>query len=206
MAVQPLTRMMFLDKPEAQLLMEMDADCRAAVRQAERFAVQFVEGSSRDSMSDYVQLHQESWKRTGLKPHSSEYFQDMWESLQPHGALKVFFAMHENRIVAAVIIHLFKEGVFYWGGCSAGDALGLRPNNFLLWNTAKWAKQHGYRFFEIGQFFPHPTKDLKEFNVGKFKTQFGKDELVPFEGQKIYRTGKFLAVGLLRYLKAALNL
>lgn len=200
-AVQPLTRILYLDKPEDQLLMEMDTDCRAAVRQAERKGLQFVEGDATDSLNAYFHLHQESWKRTGLAPHPYRYFEDMQESLRLSNSLKIFFAVYAGRTVAAMMIHLFKEGAFYWGGCSSGDSLALRPNNFLLWNVVRWAKASGYRFFEIGQYYPHPTVSLKEYNVGKFKTQFGRDELVPYEGQKIYRNGKFLLIGVLKSIR-----
>lgn len=203
--VQPLTRMMYLDKPEQQLLMEMDTDCRAAVRQAERKGLCFVEGESTAALKTYFDLHQESWSRTGLVPHPYRYFEDMSDSLRSTDSLKLFFAVYEGRTVAAIMIHVFKEGAFYWGGCSSGDSLTLRPNNFLLWNVVRWAKNRGCRFFEIGQFYPHPTASLKEYNVGKFKTQFGRDELVPYEGQKIYRTNKFLMIGILRNIKKALQ-
>lgn len=204
-AVQPLTRMIFLDKPEDQLLMEMETDCRAAVRQAERSGLDFVEGNSDDALSTYVHLHDDSWRRTGLAPHTMSYFENMWSSLSQINAIKIFFAKHEGRVVAAIMVHVFKEGVFYWGGCSEGDSLKLRPNNFLLWNTICWAKNNGFRSFEIGQFYPSPTDNQKEYNVGKYKVQFGRDELVPFEGQKVYRSRKIIIVELLNELKILLR-
>jgi hypothetical protein len=203
--VQPLTRVLFLDKPEDQLLMEMSTNCRAAVRQAERNGLKFIEDNTIDGLKEYTRIHKESWKRTGLTPHSFKHFEDMMNSLQSTNSLKLFFVEHEEQKIAAVMIHVFKNGAFYWGGCSDGGSLSLRPNNFLLWNVAKWAKCNGLQFFEIGQYYPYPTLDPKEYNVGKYKVHFGVDDLVPFEGQKIYRVKKILVLEILKSIKTMLK-
>lgn len=120
-------------------------------------------------------------------------------------SVKFFFVVHEGREIAAVVIHIYKEGAYYWAGCSATDSLKLRPNNFLLWNVAKWTKCNELRYFEIGQYYTFPTGDSKEYAVGKYKAHFGVDELVSYNGQKIYRTKTFLILNILRSMKVMLT-
>ena len=201
---QPLTRVVYLEKTKDELFKELDSDCRAAVRQAERKGLQFVEGSSLQDVESYWKIHQKSWSRTGLVPHPFRYFEEMWDFFCHDRSFRFFFAESEGEKVSGIILHAFKQSVFYWGGCSLRDSLSLRPNNFLLWNAIVWAKSHGYHFFEIGQFYPHPTSNKKEYSVGKYKEQFGKDELVPFEGQKVYRTGKMVLIENIRWVKKAI--
>jgi lipid II:glycine glycyltransferase (peptidoglycan interpeptide bridge formation enzyme) len=95
-------------------------------------------------------------------------------------------AEYQGKAVSGMLIHIFKDGVLYWGGCSLFEALKLRPNNFLLWSVIKWAKNSGYKWFEVGQFQTYPWRNIKEYNIGRYKSQFGEDYLVPFEGVKYY--------------------
>lgn len=200
--VQPLTRVIHLEKTEDQILSEMDGDCRAAVRQAERNGLIFKEGFNLLDVRAYSELHNTSWTRTGLSPHPSSYFEDMWDALSPIHAVKFFFAEKDGERIAAIILHIYKKSVFYWGGCSKEGTLSWRPNNFMLWQAIRWAKINGYEYFEIGQFYPAPFGNEKEFNVGKFKVQFGKDEFVPFDGQKVYHTNRILLLELLRAMQS----
>lgn len=204
-SVQPLTRIIHLGKSEDQILAEMDGDCRAAVRQAERNMLVFKEGTNLSDVRAYSELHSASWTRTGLSPHPSSYFDDMWNTLSPINAVKFFFVEKDGERIAAIILHLYKKSVFYWGGCSKEGTLSWRPNNFILWQAIRWAKTNGYEYFEIGQFYPAPFGNEKEYNVGKFKVQFGKDEFVPYEGQKIYRTNRILLLELLRVLQSTIK-
>ena len=108
----------------------------------------------------------------------------MSERLGDH--VKFFFAESEAETIAGMIVHSYKDGVFYWGGCSLANALKYRPNNFLMWSAILWLKNNGFKWFEVGQFQPYSAVRTKEYTVGRYKSQFGCDYLVPFEGQKNY--------------------
>lgn len=180
------TLILNITKSEDQLLAEMDGDCRAAIRQAERAGVSFRIGNSLEDVELYEKIHRESWQRTGLTPNPLKYFTEMWDRFGKNDNAKFIFAEHAGKAIAGVLIHIFKQGVFYWGGCSIGEALRHRPNNYLLWSAITTAKQLGLSWFEVGQFQLHPGANPKEYNVGKYKAQFGKDYYIPFEGQKTY--------------------
>lgn len=198
---QPLSRVMMLEKPEEQLLKEMDGDCRAAVRQAQRGGVSVHVSDDRSVLNEFTALHAATWNRTGLKAHDQMYFEAMWDRFHDKGSMRVLFAQHEGKRIAGVIVHLFKDAALYWAGCSQFAALKLRPNNLLLWEAILDAKKCGKRCFEIGYFYAAPGPSAKEYNIGKYKSQFGVDTIVPLEGQRVYRPAKLVTFSFLRDLK-----
>jgi lipid II:glycine glycyltransferase (peptidoglycan interpeptide bridge formation enzyme) len=200
-----LTRVIFLDKDEDVLFREMDEDCRNAVRQGERHGFQFVQGSASADVEIYVQLHRETWARTGLTPHPKEYFMDMWNTFAPDGRMVLLFAYDGTEVAATLLLHVYKGNVFYWGGASAEKSQRFRCNNYLMWNAIKWAKSSGFSVFEIGTFYPFPSVSAKEFAVGKYKAQFGRDTLACYEGQRIYSSKKFLLADIISSSAAAIG-
>jgi lipid II:glycine glycyltransferase (peptidoglycan interpeptide bridge formation enzyme) len=184
--VPSVTVLMDLTKSEEKLKQEMDEDCRAAIKQGERNGLTYRVGNSQADLELYEKIHKESWLRTGMIPHPLVYFTDMVKLFGDSKAVSFIFAEHEGQAVAGMLLHLYKNAVFYWGGCSLSTVLKLRPNNFLLWSAIKWTKSQGYEWFEVGQYQTYPGHNLKEYNVGRFKAQFSSNVVVPFEGQKNY--------------------
>ena len=183
----------------------MDGDCRAAIRQASRFGITVEVAEKREDLNDFVALHSSTWNRTGSDAHELDYFTAMWDHFHGIGAMKVLFALHQEKRIAAVIIHVFKDAAFYWAGCSEFASLKLRPNNILLWEAMREARANGAKWFEVGYFYAAPGPSRKEYNIGKYKSQFGSDQLIPFEGQKIYHPVRVLGLELLRQIKPGLK-
>jgi lipid II:glycine glycyltransferase (peptidoglycan interpeptide bridge formation enzyme) len=185
-----LTRLAQIDRSDEELLQELDKDCRAAVRQAQRSGVEIVAGGSLEDVEAYAALHEESWRRTNLVPHGRDHFAQMHSAIGSDHFVTLF-AVHGGRRVAGVLLHRFKDAGYYWGGCSIEEAKPLRANNILLYGAMRWLRDAGCRWFEIGWFPPHSSdsKD-KDYQIGRFKQQFGRVTLVPFLGQKMYRPRK----------------
>ncbi len=198
---QPLSRVLDLNKLPEQLLKEMDGDCRAAIRQAKRNGITVELSAERRDLLDFAALHQANWNRTGLNAHELDYFYSMWDRFHACGAMKVLFARYQDKRIAAVIVHAFKDAAFYWAGCSDAAFLKLRPNNLLLWEAIQHVRSCGARWFEVGYYYPSNGPSRKEFNIGQYKSQFGCDKILPWEGQKAYRPARLLLYGLLRHGK-----
>lgn len=202
---QPLSRVLDLDKSPEQLLKEMDGDCRAAIRQAQRNGITVELAEKRGDLLDFAELHHANWNRNGLNAHELEYFFSMWDRFHSSGAMKMFFARYQDKRIAAVIIHAFKDAAFYWAGCSDANFLKLRPNNLLLWEATQHLRRCGARWFEVGYYYPSHAPSRKEFNIGQYKSQFGCQRIVPWEGQKAYNQARVLLYGLLRHGKHTLK-
>lgn len=191
-----VSRIIDLTKAENDILMEMDEDCRSAIRQAQRNGLGIIDPEN--ELAEYYRLHVETWNQTGLTPHEKEYFISMEKHLKPYKAMKYLFAGREGNIYSSVLLLKYKNAVFYWGNASRRECLKYRPNNYILWEAIRWARSERCGWFELGLYYPYLSKADKLYSVGKYKEQFGKDYLVNFNGQKYYHLRKLMLLKLLR--------
>lgn len=164
----------------------IDEDCRCEINKAKALGVSFRVGT-KDDVDKYHSIHSISWRRTAGFCLPVETYRGMYDSLCPNMNIKLLFAQSKDEDVATVMLHLYKEAVFYWGGASLEKALELRANNYLLFNAIKWSKENGYKWFGVGLFDVFPGKNLKEYNVGRYKAQFTKDYFTSYEAKKYYK-------------------
>jgi hypothetical protein len=174
-----------LSKAEAELQAGMDGDCRNEIVHAKKHGILCRAGSCAD-IGLYHSIHVANWKRTNANPHGIAHFSDMARQLGNDAHLKFFFAENGAVPVAAIMLYVFKDSVFYYGGCSLPEAMKLKANNLLLFSSVLWAKQAGYKWFGVGLFECSPGRDSKEYSVGKYKTQFTKTYFEAYEGVKYY--------------------
>jgi hypothetical protein len=174
-----------LGKSEEKLLMDMDVDCRSEIRQGEKKGVTARIGTAQD-LPLYHSIHVSSSERTGVGPQSIEHFQSMFEALDGDKHVKFIFAEYSGKPVAGIILHTFKESVYYWAGCSLKEAHALKANNLLLFSAIRWAKQQNFRWFGVGLFDAFRGPNEKGYAVGQFKAQFASTYYTAFEGRKYY--------------------
>lgn len=184
-SVPRVTVILDLRKTEEELWKGLDEDNRNIVRQAEKKGVAFRAGSAREDLKEFHDIHVESWDRTMNHHQSLEMYQTMVDTLGTQ-SVRILFADHGGGSVSAVLLHVYNNGVFYWGGCSRLGALKLGANNYLLWHSILWAKQQGWFFFEVGMFDSHRFGNGKEYSVGQYKKQFSSRFFMEFEARKYY--------------------
>jgi len=172
------------------ILYNMDQDCRAAVKQAERNGITASEHSAldcdnhaSDALNAFHKLHQESWARTGLTAYPLDYFVSMISTLSSDN-VRLYIAYNNKMPVAAALIHRFKDAAIYHNGCSTEEGYALRANNLLQWKIMESLKEDGCNFYELGIFNTSVGQNIKEYSVGQFKAQFSKQTQDPIEWVK----------------------
>jgi hypothetical protein len=180
-----------LEQSEKEIWAGIDEDCRNEIRKAQKQDVTCV-ADPPDAFERFYALHAASWNRTFGYHHPREYLQGMTRHLRAF--CHYFFAAHEGKDVAVVVLHCFKDAALYDSGGSLPEGQRVYANNFLLYNSMLWAKDHGHRWFGLGLFDSYPGRDVKEFSVGKYKAQFMREYLPSIEMKKSY-TRKALRLG-----------
>lgn len=143
----------------------------------------------------FFKLMLETCNRQGVPPNPphEKIIQSMWIVLAPNENIKLFIAEHTNQAIAGMLAIIFGDTfVDYKIGWSGKHSI-LRPNLILHWETIKWAKKMGYRFYDFsgitrqtaenivnGQ---HYTNDLDGSTL--FKLKFGGEVLLLPEGYEL---------------------
>lgn len=128
---------------------------RNMIRQAEAAGLTFRdETGERDAVLTWYALFLETQKRRGLPPFAQHFFRSMLEELAPGGEARLFVVRHGSEALSATIILMQKKTAIYGYAASAGRGQAFRPNDFMLFSTARWLMEHGYDEFDLGSDAP----------------------------------------------------
>ncbi|MEK9147653.1 MAG: peptidoglycan bridge formation glycyltransferase FemA/FemB family protein [Patescibacteria group bacterium] len=169
------------NKSNDDLWSNMEKRSRTAIRKAKKHNITIIKASALDDLKKYYNLHLQTYKRTGAKPHPFSYF----KIIRDKKWANIFFAYLENNLIGALNIAIFKGNALYWTSASNHDFNSLGVNNLLQWHAIKWAKEQNCQWYDSGEAILN-TKNTKFAGLTNFKKSFG-GELYPFyKGNKIY--------------------
>lgn len=177
-----LTVVLDLSHKEEELRYDLDEDCRSGIAKAKKNGLTFWVSESEKDLPLYHAIHKESWTRTTGGYQSIEYYERMLQKLP--GKYRFVFVNLNEKSIAAVLLHKYKNSAYYWGGCSLPEALKLNANAYALWSAIQHSKETGIVWFEVGLFSTFVGSNFKEFQVGRYKAQFASTYLTPWEGMK----------------------
>jgi peptidoglycan pentaglycine glycine transferase (the first glycine) len=141
--------------------------------------------------------------RYAIRPHA--YYADMWRIFRPGGHIQLLVAEYGGEPVSAMLAIAFGDTVFAHSTAWSGVHGAHKPNEVLEWEAIKWAKQHGYHFFDFEGIQRHvadsiangmPLKDEIP-KVAKFKLGFG-GQIVLLPGAYDYVPNALLGWGIRR--------
>jgi hypothetical protein len=165
---------------DEDLLQGYDGDLRNQIRQATRRAVAIeyaVLSAGADALlaedvyRRYAPVHEESWARTGMTPHSVAHWLRLSRAVSTAGVDLVVLATVEGRAVAGVTCHLYGQHAIYWSGGSTAAGLGVRANPLCLHAAITLCRRMEVSSFELGRFVA--SEDDKGQRITHYKSQFG---------------------------------
>jgi hypothetical protein len=194
--VTPTTIVELLSADEEGLFAALSTRGRNSIRKAYRSDVTCIQHDGVVGLETFYIPYKSSHLHSGATEKPPAFFQKMQKNLAEKGYMKIFIALFERKTVASVLLLCYKDAVTYYAGGVDYTAQQLRPQNLLLWETLKWAKQNGWKWYEMGPYFPYLPEDNKMAGLGLFKRQFGGREFSLFEGIFFYNWPMYLGGAL----------
>lgn len=165
----------------------MEGRARTAVRKAEKAGVT-VRAAVPADLPVYYRLHRETYRRTGVPPHSEAYFEAIWSRFLAKDFARVWIAGLNGEPVAAENFGVYKNAAIYWTGAANAKGLEAEANSLLQWKAMQWMMRNGIKWYETGEAFPQ-FSDGKYKGISDFKKSFGGSLYPYFKGR--LRTGGF---------------
>ena len=180
--VQPRATLILDLKPELdELLAGFEEKTRYNIRLAEKKGVVIKEDNSQKGVEAFSQLYQVTAKRDNFMIHPASYYQAIREIIFNAGLGTCFLAYFQDKPVAGVIIFAFGGKIWYMYGASASEYRNVMPNHLLHWEVIKWAKNKGYREYDLWGIPANPHEQHPLYGVYRFKKGF-KGQLVKYIG------------------------
>jgi len=170
-----------LSKSEDQLLAAMHPKTRYNIRVAQKRGVKITEDNSDRAFASYIALMQQTTKRQRYYAHDDTYHRRMWDVMSKSGIARIFHASYEGEVLAAWIVFVWKDTVYYPYGASSRMKRDVMAPNLLLWEIALWAKRRGIRSFDLwGALGPDPDVNDPWYGFHRFKEGYApiRTELV----------------------------
>lgn len=198
-----------LTPSEEELLKNMHQKTRYNIRLAERKGVRIAEDNSDKAFGTYWSLTQETTKRQHFYAHTKAYHSLQWETLNrqkaPNNDLTshLFTATYEDTVLAAWILFVFHDTLYYPYGASSREHRELMASNLLMWEVIRFGKKLGLTSLDMwGALGPNPDASDPWYGFHRFKEGYGA-HLTEFAGSfdLILRPGQYLGFSLANSLR-----
>ncbi|MDD4179511.1 MAG: peptidoglycan bridge formation glycyltransferase FemA/FemB family protein [Candidatus Margulisbacteria bacterium] len=194
--VQPrATYILDIDRDLDALLGSFEEKTRYNIRLAEKKGVTIKEDVSEKGIAIFHELYKVTATRDKFLVHPEIYYQKIREVLFTAGLGTCFIAYFEDKPIAAVIIFAFGKRIWYMYGASASEYRNVMPNHLLHWEVIKWAKDRGYKEYDLWGIPANPGEKHPLYGVYRFKKGF-KGDLVKYIGTYDFPYSSLLYLGL----------
>jgi len=176
------TSIIDLTLSEEELMAKMHSKTRYNTRLAEKHGVIVKEDNSNKAFHQYLKLLFETTKRQGFYAHDEKFHQTQWKILQPVGISHLLTATYKDKILAAFLLFVFKDTLYYPYGASTREHKELMAPTLLMWEAIKFGKKMGCQKFDLwGDLEPNPPPSHPYYGFHRFKEGFSP-KLVEFIG------------------------
>jgi hypothetical protein len=143
------------------------SDQRRSIKRPEKAGVT-VREMSEPQMDVLHALVSRIYARAHIPFFPLSVFEAAWNRLAPLKQIRVTFAEHEGKAVAARASLLYHGRVFDWFAGSSEEGDKLNANALLVWDMMQWGCQNGFAIFDFGG----AGDPNMEYNVREFKSRF----------------------------------
>lgn len=161
---------------------------RNMIRKAEKNGIVIEHGKGMDLFDKFIEIY----NATMDKDHAEEYYyfkRPFYESIHNdlYDNYELFYAKLEDKIIAMSIMIYANERLNYHLSGSDIEYRNLAPSNLLLYKTALWGCEQGFKTFHLGG-----GVGSGEDNLYKFKAAFNKTSDHQFSiGKQIFDQQKY---------------
>lgn len=184
-----------LSRDEPTLFDALDPSCRKALRKANSFGLSFAIDSSDAAPGRYYAVAQKSATRTGETLPQASYYAGIQAKLAHDGHAAIGIVTHQGRDVAAIFLLIDKGSANFMAGVSDPEALPMRVNDFMHWQTMLHCRSVGLGHYRLGPIFPEVPRDWTIARVSAFKAKFGGRSAVIVHGSFFLHPEKYRPTG-----------
>ncbi|MGZ3885478.1 MAG: peptidoglycan bridge formation glycyltransferase FemA/FemB family protein [Bacteroidia bacterium] len=174
--VYEATMMVDLLPDEDAIFSRFENRGREAVRQSQRRGITTSEVPVNDAnFAAFYNMYAGTCARTAMIPESAGKIKQQLFHLSDKRLAHLFFAYHDGQPVCAFVAFSCGDclSLIYQGTDYGNDNQNRRPANGLYWGTIKWAKEQGFRWFDLAGVNARPEAGSKSEGIRLYKRQFG---------------------------------
>ncbi|MBI2007427.1 MAG: peptidoglycan bridge formation glycyltransferase FemA/FemB family protein [Candidatus Blackburnbacteria bacterium] len=138
-----------LTKSEEEILAAMHPKTRYNIRVAQKHGVEVGEDNLPEAFEAYLNLMHETTKRQNFYAHTERYHRLMWKELHPAGIARMLTARHGKEIIAAWVLFVWKDTLYYPYGASTDRHKNIMASYAMMREAIKLGKRLGLKKFDL---------------------------------------------------------
>ena len=143
------TMVVDLDRPPEAMLARMKSKWRYNVNLARRKGVTVEQDDSPAGRRRLYHMYRRTAARDGFTLLTERYFMGSWSAMIEAGYSHIFFACHDGRPLAGLMLLTFGHKAWYHVGASETEGRNLMPAHALQFHAMRWAYEHGVRYYDL---------------------------------------------------------
>lgn len=143
------TVLLDLTPNEETLLAQMKSKTRYNIHYAERHGIRVEEQTNEEGLEIFLNLQRDTAKRQKFLIHPDAYYQTLFETLNPHGMVRILVAKHEENNLAAYMLLSYQGVLYYPYGGSSTEKRNFFPSNLLMWEAIRLGKHLGCHLMDM---------------------------------------------------------
>jgi hypothetical protein len=162
---------------------------RNSVTNARRENVEISRTKNREDMDEFYKIYNESMDRRNAKKmyyFPREFYDLLFDLLKEN--ISLFVAKHEGKIISASLFIGKENFIHYFLSGGRPETRYLGANNLLLYEAILWAKEQGYKIFNLGGGYQ------KGDSLFRFKSTFSKATATFYTYRKVHDARKYQAL------------
>jgi lipid II:glycine glycyltransferase (peptidoglycan interpeptide bridge formation enzyme) len=178
------TFLLDLTKSEEELLKAMHPKTRYNIKVATKHNVEIIKDNSDKAFNEYLKLTEETTQRQKFYAHTKKYHELMWETLKAKNSdtntlsAHLFLAKYKKQILAAWILFIYKDTLYYPYGASSNLHRETMASNLMMWEAIKFGKSLGLKKFDMwGALGKNPDKNDPWYGFHRFKEGYGSEHI-----------------------------
>jgi lipid II:glycine glycyltransferase (peptidoglycan interpeptide bridge formation enzyme) len=136
-----------LQSPD-EILSKMRKKTRYNIRYGLKKGIKVREGSEKD-INTFYELYKLGSQRNDFEPFSKEYIDNFWRIFDSKKMIKLFICEFKNNPITSLLVISFRDTVYSKLVGWSGHFDKLRPNEALEWAVIEWARNQGYKYYDL---------------------------------------------------------
>lgn len=165
---------------EDALLAAMKSKWRYNIKVALKNGVTIRRSSSPDDAHTFHNLMAQTTERQHFASYDAAYFKTLMQALAPTNQAEFFFAEHESKPIAGLLVTYFGNTAYYLHGASDYEHRAMMAPHLLQWEAIKQAKQHNqrYDFWGVASNPPANEQEKSWAGITRFKQGFAPNTAI----------------------------
>jgi hypothetical protein len=156
---------------EEQMWQSLPGAARRALRRAQSSGVSVRRGETEADMRAFYDLHLRVRKyKYGLLAQPYRFFRSIWEQFLDPGHGMLLLASVDDRVIGGVVFLEWQGVLYYKFNASDRNHLAARPNDRVLWEGIRYAREHGLAQVDLG------LTDTEQDGLVRYKRKYASEE------------------------------